>query len=50
MSFHKLEYYIFRLRAQVANGDENRGQTGPQPNAANMMELVSFRLYTFGAS
>ncbi len=29
-----------KLRAKVANGQETRGQTGPQPPAADMLELV----------
>ena len=27
-------------RARVANGKESKGRGGPQPSAANMMELV----------
>ena len=38
----KKELKIFRLRAQVANGEERRGNPGPQPPAANMMEMVWF--------
>ena len=30
-----------QLRAKIANGQELRGDPGPQPMAANMMELVS---------
>ena len=29
-------------RMHIANGLEERGDPGPQPSAANMMELVSF--------
>ena len=28
------------MRAKVANGKESKGRGGPQPSAANMMELV----------
>ena len=28
------------MRAKVANGKESQGRGGPQPSAANMMELV----------
>ena len=30
-----------QLRAKIANGQELRGDPGPQPMAGNMMELVS---------
>ena len=30
-------------RMHIANGLEERGDPGPQPSAANMMELVSLR-------
>ena len=30
-------------RMEIANGLELRGDPGPQPSAANMMELVSIR-------
>ena len=29
-----------QLRAKIANGLEERGDPGPQPTAANMMEMV----------
>ena len=32
-------------RMHIANGLEERGDPGPQPSAANMMELVSLKLY-----
>ena len=32
-------------RMHIANGLEERGDPGPQPSAANMMELVSVKLY-----
>jgi len=32
------------LRRQVAQGDEERGNPGPQPSAANMREIVSISL------
>ena len=36
-----------KLRAKIARGDEIRGRPGPQPNAANMMQMVIF--ISFGA-
>ena len=30
------------LRAKLARGEEIRGQPGPQPRAANMMQMVIF--------
>lgn len=32
-------------RARVAQGQETRGAPGPQPTAANMLELVSVTLF-----
>ena len=32
-------------RMHIANGLEERGDPGPQPSAANMMELVSLKLH-----
>ena len=31
-----------QLRAKLARGEETRGSPGPQPPAANMMEMVIF--------
>ena len=35
------------LRAKLARGEEIRGQPGPQPRAANMMQMVIFSLIIF---
>ena len=32
-------------RMHIANGLEERGDPGPQPSAANMMELVGLKLH-----
>ena len=34
-------------RMHIANGLEERGDPGPQPSAANMMELVSLNQFTY---
>ena len=36
------------MRAKVANGKESKGRGGPQPSAANMMELVCMVCFVFG--
>merc|ERR1719154_1031727 len=38
--FISKDFFLFRFRAKIANGQERRGRPGPQPPAANMKEMV----------